>query len=89
MAGKPNRRDNNDVPANGRTVWGKPEEFDPKKKKDGEDGDEKPKVKADFGLSGVLATDEVTGNVLNGTDLFCLKINRKPHTFEKSLNVCA
>jgi hypothetical protein len=27
---------------------------------------EKPKVKADFGLSGLLATDEVTGNVMNG-----------------------
>ena len=47
---------------NTRHEWGNP----------GEDEDEKPevaeedKVKADFGLSGALAKDEVTGNTLHG-----------------------
>lgn len=65
LAGKPKSRkggdSSNDHDGKGE-VWGK-EDLDT----DDKDGaEEKPKVKADFGLSGVLATDEVTGNVFNG-----------------------
>jgi len=48
-------------------VWGKVDE-----EEGGEEGEKKPSVKADFGLSGALAGDEATGNVLNGVVLkFC------------------
>lgn len=48
----------------GREVWGKAEDNG-----DGEPAEEVEKEKADFGLSGALAGDEETGNVLNGVVL--------------------
>jgi len=69
------------APSSGqREVWGKPDEEPTVRKPGGQNGgegegnaddddDAPPKEKADFGLSGALAADAVTGNMLNGVVL--------------------
>jgi smad nuclear-interacting protein 1 len=49
-----------------KVVWGKGEGL---LKEDDEGKEEAPKFKADFGLSGALAKDEKTGNIVNGVVL--------------------
>ena len=74
--------DDGGAPSSGqREFWGKPDEEPSARGKssgqkgdgEGEDDDEDdggpPKEKADFGLSGALAADAVTGNMLNGVVL--------------------
>lgn len=66
--------DSNKVPtseiSSSRHVWGNvglEEEYELKKRKEnGEDIPEEEKVKPNFGLTGALAKDEVTGNIYNG-----------------------
>jgi smad nuclear-interacting protein 1 len=58
------------APKSERIVWGNvgvEEEYEEKRKKEnGEDIPEEEKEKPNFGLSGALAKDEVTGNIYNG-----------------------
>jgi smad nuclear-interacting protein 1 len=67
--GRGNNRDNAD--SGGRAVWGNiPQEEELEKKRKVEDDErEEVKAKANFGLSGALAKDELTGNLQNGVVL--------------------